>query len=268
VRRRRGTPVRGRKRLLLCLSTRLIVSLSELVLPSGSETLEAAMLIGYARVSTGDQNLDMQRDELKRVGCKRICTDVASGAQSERPGLTEALGYAREGDTLVAWKLDRVGRSLGHLIETVRLLQERRIGFRSLHEDIDTTTSTGKLIFHVFGALAEFERDLVRERTNAGLAAARARGRKGGRRPVLDETQRAVLQSLAQDRTNSPATICTTLRPSAFQGRHSTGMFLGGRRAAPAQRLRRPSPFSLGPKRTPASAVRFVAAGSPGPGVA
>jgi DNA invertase Pin-like site-specific DNA recombinase len=169
------------------------------------------MLIGYARVSTSDQNLDLQKDELERVGCKRICTDVASGAKSERPGLTDALAHAREGDTLVVWKLDRVGRSLGHLIETVRLLQERRIGFRSLHENIDTTTSTGKLIFHVFGALAEFERDLIRERTHAGLSAARARGRKGGRRPVLDDKQHLVLRSLAQDRNNSPAVICATL---------------------------------------------------------
>src|SRR3989304_5978122 len=114
------------------------------------------MLIGYARVSTGDQNLDMQKDELKRAGCKRICTDVASGAKSERPGLNDALPYARESDTLVVWKLDRVGRSLGHLIETVRQLQARGIGFRSLHENIDTTTGTGKLIFHIFGALAEY----------------------------------------------------------------------------------------------------------------
>jgi DNA invertase Pin-like site-specific DNA recombinase len=172
------------------------------------------MLIGYARVSTNDQNLDMQKDELKRAGCKRICTDVASGAKSERPGLTEALGYAREGDTLVVWKLDRVGRSLGHLIDTVRVLQERRVGFRSLHENIDTTTTAGKLIFHVFGALADFERDLIRERTNAGLTAARARGRKGGRRPVLDHKQHVVLQSLARDRSNSPAAICATLRIS------------------------------------------------------
>lgn len=169
------------------------------------------MLIGYARVSTSDQNLDMQKDELKRAGCKRICTDVASGAKSERPGLAEALGYAREGDTLVVWKLDRVGRSLGHLIETVRLLHDGRIGFRSLHENIDTTTTAGKLIFHVFGALAEFERDLIRERTNAGLTAARARGRKGGRRPILDHKQHVVLRSLAQDRSSSPATICATL---------------------------------------------------------
>ena len=169
------------------------------------------MLIGYARVSTGDQNLDMQKDELKRAGCKRICTDVASGAKSERPGLNDALTFAREGDTLVVWKLDRVGRSLGHLIETVRQLQARGIGFRSLHENIDTTTGTGKLIFHIFGALAEFERDLIRERTMAGLASARARGRKGGRRPILDEKRRMILQSLVQDRANSPAVICATL---------------------------------------------------------
>jgi len=138
------------------------------------------MLIGYARVSTSDQNLDMQKDELKRAGCKRICTDVASGAKSERPGFTEALAYAREGDTLVVWKLDRVGRSLGHLIETVRLLEERRIGFRSLHENIDTTTSTGKLIFHVFGALSSRGISSVSARTRASrpraLVGARAAG--------------------------------------------------------------------------------------------
>ena len=132
------------------------------------------MLIGYARVSTGDQNLDMQKDELKRAGCRRICTDVASGAKSERPGLNDALTYARESDTLVVWKLDRVGRSLGHLIETVQQLQARGIGFRSLHENIDTTTGTGKLIFHIFGALAEYAEpgDMQRVAPGSRLTAA------------------------------------------------------------------------------------------------
>src|SRR5262249_7468620 len=129
------------------------------------------MLVGYARVSTGDQNLDLQRDALKRAGCKKIFTDVASGAKDERGGLGEAIAYLRPGDTLAVWKLDRLGRSLKHLIETVTNLQVRKVGFRSLQESIDTTTSGGKLIFHVFGALAEFERDLLRERTQAGLRA-------------------------------------------------------------------------------------------------
>ncbi len=139
------------------------------------------MLVGYARVSTQEQTLNLQNDALAKVSCDRVFTDTASGAKSDRPGLEEAVRFMREGDTLVVWKLDRLGRSLKHLIETVTALHERKIGFKSLTENIDTTTSTGKLIFHVFGALAEFERDLIRERTQAGLHAARARGRLGGR---------------------------------------------------------------------------------------
>jgi len=169
------------------------------------------MLIGYARVSTTDQNLDMQKDELGRAGCERIFTEVASGAKAERPGLTEALDYARTGDTLVVWKLDRFGRSLTHLLASVAELQARGVGFRSLHENIDTTTSTGKLVFHVFAALAEFERDIIRDRTTAGLAAARARGRRGGRRPVLDEKKLALAKSLYKDPDNSPSMIAETI---------------------------------------------------------
>jgi DNA invertase Pin-like site-specific DNA recombinase len=135
------------------------------------------MLIGYARVSTLDQHLHLQEDALKKAGCERIFTDTASGAKSERPGLSQVLDALRSGDTLVVWKLDRLGRSLKHLVETVQALSEKEVGFRSLQESIDTTTSGGKLIFHIFAALAEFERDIIRERTNAGLAAARARGR-------------------------------------------------------------------------------------------
>lgn len=161
------------------------------------------MLIGYARVSTADQKLDMQRDDLKRVGCRRSFTDVASGGK-DRPGRAEAIAYARKGDTIVVWKLDRFGRSLVDLVQTVAQLRERGVGFRSLHESIDTTTSGGRLIFHVFSALAEFERDLIRERTMAGLAAARARGRLGGRPALLDIEQRALLHTLAKDRNNSP----------------------------------------------------------------
>lgn len=169
------------------------------------------MLIGYARVSTADQSLDLQCDALKHVGCKKVFTDVASGTRAERRGLAAALAFAREGDTLVVWKLDRFGRSLSHLLETVSALHARKVGFRSLQENLDTTTSSGKLIFHLFGALAEFERDLIRERTNAGLCAARARGRKGGRPPALRGEKLALAQSLMSDPKNSPRAICATL---------------------------------------------------------
>jgi len=144
------------------------------------------MLIGYARVSTPDQYLRMQEDALKSVGCKDIYTDIASGVKTARPGVFEAFSHLREGDTLVVWKLDRLGRSLAHLIQTVKELSEKNIGFKSLQENIDTTTSGGQLIFHIFGALAEFERELIRERTQAGLKAARVRGRLGGRPPTLN----------------------------------------------------------------------------------
>jgi DNA invertase Pin-like site-specific DNA recombinase len=143
------------------------------------------MLIGYARVSTSDQTLDLQKDALQKTGCDRIFTDTASGAKAERTGLDEAISHLREGDILVVWRLDRLGRSLKHLIETITALNNRDIGFKSITEAIDTTTSGGKLIFHIFGALAEFERDIIRERTQAGLNAARARGRKGGRPKAL-----------------------------------------------------------------------------------
>jgi DNA invertase Pin-like site-specific DNA recombinase len=169
------------------------------------------MLIGYARISTPEQSLGLQKDDLQRAGCERVFTDIASGANVERPGLAEALAFVRKGDTLVVWKLDRFGRSLSDLIEGVGRLRERGVEFRSLGESIDTTTSAGKLIFHVFAALAEFERDIIRERTVAGLAAARARGRRGGRRPVLDEKKIAMAKSLYADPKNSPAVIAEAL---------------------------------------------------------
>jgi DNA invertase Pin-like site-specific DNA recombinase len=147
------------------------------------------MLIGYARVSTGDQNLDLQLDSLKAAGCDKLFTDKLSGSKDDRPGLGEALGFVRSGDTLVVWRLDRLGRSLSHLIDVTTGLETRGIGFKSLQEGIDTTTSGGKLVFHIFGALAEFERSLIRERTYAGLKAARARGRSGGRPKALSEQQ-------------------------------------------------------------------------------
>jgi DNA invertase Pin-like site-specific DNA recombinase len=136
------------------------------------------MRIGYARVSTDEQTLNLQQDALQKADCDKIFTDTASGAKTERKGLADALAYVRKGDTLVVWRLDRLGRSLPHLITTMTDLEERGIGFKSLTENIDTTTSGGKLIFHIFGALAEFERNLIRERTQAGLTAARARGKK------------------------------------------------------------------------------------------
>lgn len=169
------------------------------------------MLIGYARISTTDQNLDLQIDELKQAGCEKIFSDTASGAKSQRVGLAEALAFARKGDVITVWKLDRLGRSLQHLIEIVKELQEREIGFRSLREQIDTTSAGGKLIFHVFGALAEFERELIRERTKAGLASARARGRLGGRPKVIDKKKAKIVASLYADQKNSINEICEML---------------------------------------------------------
>ena len=170
------------------------------------------MLIGYARVSTGEQTLNLQLDALQKAGCEKVYTETASGAKAERPVLADVLGYLRKGDTLVVWRLDRLGRSLRHLIETIAALAERGIGFKSVTEQIDTTTSGGKLVFHVFGALAEFERDLIRERTNAGLAAARARGRTGGRPKALsDPKKQALAQALYDGGQADVATICKTL---------------------------------------------------------
>lgn len=169
---------------------------------------------GYARVSTLDQNLDLQRDALAKAGCDRVFEDTASGAKAERAGLEQALSHLRDGDTLVVWKLDRLGRSLKHLIETVQELEKRGIGFKSLQESIDTTTSGGKLIFHIFAALAEFERDIIRERTQAGLAAARVRGRNGGRPKGLDEKKRAMAIALYADRSRPVQEICDALKIS------------------------------------------------------
>lgn len=157
------------------------------------------MLVGYARVSTQDQDPALQLDALKAAGCEKVFTEKASGAQRERPQLQAALDYMREGDTLVIWKLDRLARSLKQLIETVEGLAARGIGLRSLTEAIDTTTSGGKLIFHIFGALAEFERGVIRERTRAGLEAARARGRTGGRPPALSSDDLAAAKALLRD---------------------------------------------------------------------
>ena len=172
------------------------------------------MLIGYGRVSTHEQTLNLQKDALKKAGCSKIFTDTASGAKTERIGLEEALEYVRKGDTLVVWRLDRLGRSLPHLITTMTDLEERGIGFKSLTENIDTTTSGGKLIFHIFGALAEFERNLIKERTLAGLTAARARGKKGGRPKTLIGNRLAIARVLYNDKQHSTAEICHTLKVS------------------------------------------------------
>lgn len=177
------------------------------------------MKVGYARVSTEDQNLYLQEDALKNAGCEEIFTDIVSGSKSQRPGLDKALSYAREGDTIIVWKLDRLGRSIQHLIQTVNLLQEKKILFKSLQENIDTETSSGKLIFHIFGALAEFERDLIRERTDAGLKAARARGRMGGRPPQLDNRQINRMIEMYNEQKNTVAEICKIYdisRPSFY----------------------------------------------------
>ena len=170
------------------------------------------MDIGYARVSTGEQTLDLQLDALTKAGCGKVYRETASGAKANRPVLDGVLSYLRKGDTLVVWRLDRLGRSLKHLIEVVAALAERGIGFKSLTEQIDTTTPGGKLIFHVFGALAEFERDLTRERTQAGLAAARARGRLGGRpRKLRDVKQLDLARTLYEGGQTDINTICRTL---------------------------------------------------------
>jgi DNA invertase Pin-like site-specific DNA recombinase len=172
------------------------------------------MRVGYARVSTHEQTLDLQQDALKKAGCEKVFSDTVTGAQLERNGLKEALQFMRAGDILVVWKLDRLGRSLRHLIDTVRQLEDEGKEFQSITERIDTTTPGGKLIFHIFGALAEFERDLIRERTLAGLASARTRGKVGGRPRRLSMKQIDILRSLYQNKRNSIPDILKSLHIS------------------------------------------------------
>ena len=169
------------------------------------------MKIGYARVSTHDQNLDLQRDALKQAGCEKIIEDTASGGRRDRIGLERVREQLRPGDVLVVWRLDRLGRSLRHLIDLMTELEAEKVGFQSLQESIDTTTPGGKLVFHIFGALAEFERNLIRERTRAGLEAARARGRKGGRPKRLAATQRALAVELYEKKKLPVEEICRTV---------------------------------------------------------
>ena len=169
------------------------------------------MKVGYARISTFDQNLALQLDALKQAGCERLFQDVVSGSKAERQGLKDALDFMREGDCLVVWRLDRLGRSLSHLITLIGDLEKRKITFHSLQESIETSTSGGKLIFHVFGALAEFERNLIRERTMAGLQAARARGRKGGRPLSLDAKKLQLLYRLYDEKQHTVIELCQML---------------------------------------------------------
>ncbi len=169
------------------------------------------MQIGYARISTHDQNLDLQKDALTASGCENILTDVASGAANDRDGLSQAMEQLRASDVLVVWRLDRLGRSFKHLIETVRTLQARGVGFRSLTEGIETESSGGRLVFHLFACLAEFERSVIRDRTRAGLAAARARGRRGGRPAALTNEVVALTRRMHADPAHTAADICRAL---------------------------------------------------------
>lgn len=172
------------------------------------------MKIGYARVSSFDQNLDLQNDALEKVGCERVIVDKASGKDTNRPGLNTIKEVLRDGDILIVWRLDRLGRSLKDLIEWVNYLDEKGVALKSLEESIDTTTATGKLTFHLFGALAEFERQLIRERTQAGLAAARARGRLGGRPKSLNAEKRKLAVKLYNDKEISIKEICEMMKIS------------------------------------------------------
>lgn len=169
------------------------------------------MNVGYARVSTRDQDLGQQRAALQEAECGKIFEEKDSGSRSDRPELARAMEWCREGDVLVVWKLDRLGRSLKDLITKVGELDERGVGFKSLTESLDTTTPGGRLVFHVFGALAEFERELIRERTMAGLSAARARGKKGGRPKKLDEKKLLLARELLSNQERTVEEVCEVL---------------------------------------------------------
>lgn len=169
------------------------------------------MVFGYARVSTSDQDASLQIDALNAHGCDRVFADTISGSTTTRPQLDQLLEQLRPGDAVVVWRLDRLGRSVRHLIDIVRQLDERKVGFRSMRESIDTTNPGGKLVFHVFAALAEFERDLIRERTKAGLEAARARGRKGGRPAALTPEQVVAARQMYEKRDLTAVEIARVL---------------------------------------------------------
>lgn len=193
------------------------------------------MRIGYARVSTKDQHLALQEDALKSAGCEKVFREIASGSRAARPVLDDLLSQLREGDVLVIWKLDRLGRSLKHLVTLTNELLERGVGLISLNDPIDTTTPQGRLVFNIFAALAEFERDLIRERTQAGLKAARARGRKGGRPPGLSKEAKATAmaaETLYKERRLSVQTICDQLdisKPTLYRYLRHRGVKPGSR---------------------------------------
>jgi DNA invertase Pin-like site-specific DNA recombinase len=180
------------------------------------EILSMGNKIGYARVSTGDQDLNLQVRELKAFGCKQVYTDRVSGIKSERPGLTACLEAIKKGDTLMVWRLDRLGRSMQHLVNAVADLKKRGVGFKSLRDGvIDTNSASGELVFNIFAALAQFERELIRERTMAGLSAARARGRLGGRKPIAPDNPKVrTAKKLHADKSISIRDICNTLKIS------------------------------------------------------
>lgn len=166
------------------------------------------MNVGYARVSRSDQNLDLQEDALRDAGCEEVIVDKVSGTVANRPGLLRIKDILRAGDTLVVWRLDRLGRSLRDLIDWMNYLDEHDIGLRSLNDAVDTRSPGGKLVFHIFGAMAEFERNLIEERTKAGLAAARVRGKKGGRPKALRSNKRQVAVELYEQKKHSVSQIC------------------------------------------------------------
>src|SRR5450631_1219522 len=184
----------------------------------------AAMRIGYARVSTDDQTLDLQRDALKKAKCREIYEEQASGKNTARPQLEACLKSLREGDTLIVWRLDRLGRSLGDLIRLTQDFKTRGVSFASLTEQIDTRSPTGQLVFHVFGALAEFERHLIRERTLAGLKSARARGRKGGRPRKLAPKDLKTVRELLRSGDVPVSTIAEQFRVARSTLYRNTGV--------------------------------------------
>jgi DNA invertase Pin-like site-specific DNA recombinase len=201
-------------------------------------------LLGYARVSTSDQNPRLQTDELTAAGCWKVYVDQASGSLDRRPNLDEVLAQLRPGDTLVVWRLDRLGRSLRHLIDTVRALEQAGVGFRSLRENIDTTTPGGRLVFHIFGALAQFEREIIRERTVAGLAAARARGRTGGRPSVMTPDKVKAARRMYDDREHTVEQIAAILgvgRTSIYRALQKLPEPASSPIATAGRRVRRPA---------------------------
>jgi DNA invertase Pin-like site-specific DNA recombinase len=211
------------------------------------------MLIGYARVSTDEQDTRLQIDALKRAGCEKIYEERASGSRTDRPELNKALAHGRKGDVVIVWKLDRLGRSLPHLIDTVHDLEARKVGFRSLTDNVDTTTASGRMFFHMMGALAQFERDLIRERTMAGLKAARERGNVGGRPRKLKDADLKFARSLMRDKSEhwSWPAVATRLGVS-----HMT--LWRAMRRRPSQLVARDKPAPAGPRHASSRRSRRV----------